>query len=298
MPPNNQPPESIRKLMEVADYTKYLRNNFAKYPVQRYDAGGTVWEAINNAWVRNNIACHIHVGLEACGADSHAHDLCILFHKPSAVFSPGALQPNDFAPGSLKELKYIGVSVGKHCYRGYHLVFIGVGEIPEPGQRVQEDMGLVEMTLVGLMPVDDCPVFRSEFVERPTFLEAPRVRELGRRAVLDGELDLIGVAGLPSPSADETKLPDQVIEGGSGVVGDVPDDDSEPADGIFRECRCRPEDVIAATRLKLTPHGYSVGFGDGGTDLRPAFAVKLVEVLFGPLDFSPDTGEVRLVAHS
>jgi hypothetical protein len=54
--------------------------------------------------------------------------------------------------------------------------------------------------------------------------------------------------------------------------------------------------VIAAVRLVFKPHGYSVSIGDRGDDSESGFAAKGIEVLLGPLDFSPDTGEVRLVA--
>jgi hypothetical protein len=91
-------------------------------------------------------------------------------------------------------------------------------------------------------------------------------------------------------------LPDQVVEGGSEIVDGVTDEDSDSADGIFRDGCCSPKDVIAATRLVLKPHGYSVSIGDRGDNSESGFAAKRVEVLFGPLDFSPNTGEVRLVA--
>jgi hypothetical protein len=146
------------------------------------------------------------------------------------------------------------------------------------------------------MLIDDCPVFRSELVERPIFLEPSRVSQLRRRTVLDRKLDDVGVAGFPPSGSDEAKLPNQVIEGGSEVVDGIPDEDSHSADGIFRDGCCCPEDVIAATMLVFKPHGYSVSIGDRGGDSKSGFAAKRVEMLFGPLDFSPDTGEVRLVA--
>jgi hypothetical protein len=44
-----------------------------------------------------------------------------------------------------------------------------------------------------------------------------------------------------APGADEAKLPDQVVEGGPEIVGYIPDEDSDSADGIFRDGCCRPE---------------------------------------------------------
>ena len=146
------------------------------------------------------------------------------------------------------------------------------------------------------MLIDDCPVFRSERVERPVFLELALVGELRWGAVLDRKLNVLGVSGFPPPGSDEAKLPDQVVEGGPEIVDGVTDENSDSADGVFRDGCCGQEDVIPATRLVLKPHGYSVSIGDRGGNSESGFAAKRVEVFFGPLDFSPSTGEVRLVA--
>jgi DNA-binding XRE family transcriptional regulator len=76
--------------MEVADHIKYLTNSFVKYAVQRNDASEALWEAIYNAWVGNNIACHLRVELEASRPNLHTHDLCVLFHKPVMAGLRGA----------------------------------------------------------------------------------------------------------------------------------------------------------------------------------------------------------------
>src|SRR5215217_9392861 len=121
---NNEPPESIRKLMEVADHVKYLKHNFLKYSVQRNDAGGTLWEGINNPWIRNNIACHRHVELEARGPNLYTHHLCILIHKRVVGSRSKRDHIGDFAPETLENLRKVGVPVGKRCYRGDHFVFV------------------------------------------------------------------------------------------------------------------------------------------------------------------------------
>ena len=36
-------------------------------------------------------------------------------------------------------------------------------------------------------------------------------------------------------------MPDQEVEGRPEIVGYIPDDDSDSADGIFRDGCCRPE---------------------------------------------------------
>ena len=199
---NNEPPESIRKLMEVADHLTYLKHNFLKYSVQRNDAGGTLWEGINNAWIRNNIACHLHVELEARRPNLHTHHLCILIHK--RVVGPRLKWDHirNFAPETLEKLRKVGVPVGKHCYRGYHSVFVGIGELAESNQRVQEDVRLIEMASVGLMLINDCPVFRSELVERCGFLKLPFVGQLGRGTVLDRKLNDVRVIRFPPPGAN------------------------------------------------------------------------------------------------
>jgi hypothetical protein len=192
---NNEPPESIRKLMEVADHVKYLKHNFLKYSVQRNDAGGTLWEAINNAWIRNNIACHLHVELEARGPNLHTHHLCILIHK--RVVGPRLKWDHirNFVPEALEKLRKVGVPVGKHCYRGYHLVFVVVGELAEPRQGMQEHMPLVEVTLVGLMLIDDYPVLRSELVERPVFKNVRLSVSLGGGLSWIGNWMILGLLG-------------------------------------------------------------------------------------------------------
>jgi hypothetical protein len=293
--PTSQPAESIRKLMEVADHTLYLKDNLVKYPVQRDDADGTLREAINNAWVRNNIACYLHVELEARGPNLYTHYLCIPIHKRVVGSRSKRNHIGDFAPETLEKLRKVGVPVGKHCYRGYHFVFVVVGELPETRQRVQEDVRLIEMASVGLMLINDCPVFSSELVERCGFLKLPFVGQPGRGTILDGKLDDVRVVWFLPPCADEAKLPDQVIEGGPEIVGYISDEDSDSADGIFRDGCCCPKYVIAAVRLVFKPHGYSVSIRDRGGGSEAGFAAKGIEMLFGPLDLSPDSGEVRLV---
>lgn len=294
--PTSQPAESIRKLMELADHTLYLKDNFVKNPVQRDDAGGTLREAINNAWVRNNIACYLHVELEARGPNLYTHHLCIPIHKRVVGSRSKRDHIGDFAPETLEKLRKVSVPVGKHCYRGYHFVFVVVGELPETRQRVQEDVRLIEMASVGLMLINDCPMFRSDLVERCGFLKLPFVCQLGRGTVLDRKLDDVRVVWFSSPGTDEAKLPDQVVEGRPEIVGYIPNEDSDSADGTFRDGRCCPKYVIAAVGLVFKPHGYSVSIGDEGGGSEPGFAAKVIEMLFGPLDLSPDSGEVRLVS--
>lgn len=292
MSPNNEPPESIRKLMEVADHVKYLKHNFLKYSVQRNDAGEALWEAIYNAWVRNNVACHLHVELETRRPHLHTHYLCVLFHKPVMAVASGNVQVNKFAPEALKEFDKVGVPVGKHCYRGYHPVFVGVGELAEPHQGMRERMRFVETVAVGLMALDDCPVFRRDELSGFVFPECVS-------GVRDRELDLPLLPFAPrhfAVAVDERQLPEKMVEGRPEIVNGIPHKDSDSADNIFGECCCRPEDVKASVRLVFQPHGYLVNIGDRVSDSEPRFAAKRIEVLFGPLDFSPDTGEVRLVA--
>jgi len=56
-----------------------------------------------------------------------------------------------------------------------------------------------------------------------------------------------------APDADEAKLPDQVVEGGPEIVGYIPDDDSDSADGIFRDGCCRPEYKARPVARCFTP---------------------------------------------
>src|SRR5919107_4543962 len=123
----------------------------------------------------------------------------------------------DFAPETLEKLRKVSVPVGKHCYRGYHFVFVVVGELLETRPRVQEDVRLIEMASVGLMLINDCPMFRSDLVERCGFLKLPFVGQLGRGTVLDRKLDDVRVVWFSSPGTDEAKLPDQEVEGGPEI---------------------------------------------------------------------------------
>src|SRR5215213_6078847 len=168
--------------MEVADHTKYLMSNAVKYLLQRVDEVEALWGAIYNAWVRNDVACHLHVQLEACGPNLHAHDFCIVFGKPIMAGASRNVHVNEFAPEAFEELEEIGVPVSKYRYRGYYPMFIGVGELAKPHQVVHEQMRLVETTAVGLMPLDSCPMFRRDVLASPVSREL-----LGR--VGDRELD-------------------------------------------------------------------------------------------------------------
>jgi hypothetical protein len=87
-----------------------------------------------------------------------------------------------------------------------------------------------------------------------------------------------------------------VVESRPEIMHSITDKNPDSAHGIFRDGCCRPKDVVAATRLVLKPHGYSVSIRDRGTDSESGFAAKRIDVFFGPLDFSQDTGEVRQVA--
>jgi hypothetical protein len=55
------------------------------------------------------------------------------------------------------------------------------------------------------------------------------------------------------PGTDEAKLSGQVVEGGPEIVDYIPDEDSDSADGIFRDGCCRPEYKACLVARCFTP---------------------------------------------
>lgn len=303
MPPNKEQRERLKEWLELADNIHDRSSDFVEsvndldsdvfHLRQRLFLAREVDQG--KAYVRGDIACHLHVSLDAGGHNSHAHDFCIRFEKLHSSRGGSV----DDAPIS-EEIPSVNEGLGGNQQdRVYHSVLIAVGELPEPDEGVEERVYSAEPSVGRLMPINQCPVFRGDFAQGTGLAGRADCELLGRGSGGEGvfgygELDLLGVAGFLAPAVKAGKLPDQVLQGASKVVERIPGDDAKSPQQMLWRQGCHPKDVVAAFTIKLDAKSCSVAFRPkSGVDL----ALKGIAVLFCPVELRPDTVEVGLIGH-
>ncbi len=295
MPPNREQRERLGSLLDLLDELKGLRSDVEKLDVYRNRVGDSRRD-ISESWSGGNIPCHLHVHLHARGPNLHAHDLCIAYQRfPHSV---PTVRFDDFPPGVPEDPIRVGDEVvGEPGCLHHQLVLVEVRKVSQLAEGVDVPITEFELAAAGLVLVDDYPILRADLVQGGGLLESPEMGIEGRGAILNRELDDLGVAGLFTPGARESRLPNKMVEGASEVVDRVPSNDAPAAYSVFGGCRCDPKDVVSAFRLAIKPNGYSVYRVEGGrgTATRTDFAVKGLNVLFGPGNLGPDAGEVGCV---
>jgi hypothetical protein len=180
MPPNREQRERLGYLLDVLDKLKNLRSDAEKFHAYRNVVGDARQDVLER-WTDGNVACHLHVQLQASGPNLHTHNLCIAYQRPPRTIPE--VRFDDLAPGVPEDRLGVGDEVvGKRERFDWQLVFVEIGEVPESGEGVDAPSTKVEPAAVRLMMVDDCPIFRGDLVQRGGLLEAPGAG-IGRRGV-------------------------------------------------------------------------------------------------------------------
>jgi hypothetical protein len=122
---------------------------------------------------------------------------------------------------------------------------------------------------------------------------------IGGRVFLERKLNRLGIAGISSTTPVAGELPDKVIQRSPEVVDRISHDNPPVTEPLIREHCFSPKDVVSALSLEIQGQSYSVGWRHDSTRSTDGtyLALKGVAVLFSPVDFGPDAGEIRLVGH-
>lgn len=289
MPPTKEQKERLKEWPELADNIDHERRYLVD-GIKRIDEA-TV--DIGEAYSREHIACHLHVSLKGRGTHFGTRNLCIGFQGFKNV---GEARVNNL-PSNLREDAPEDSGSCRVRQEGCdYLVLVAVGYVPKSGEGMRSgdvwQAGRVP-SLVRLAPLDDCPMSRAHRMQGAGFLELCGGRVGGRRGVLDGKLNDFGVGRPPSFGAKPAKLPYQVVQRPSKVMGNISDDDA-PSDMPVLGKGCCPKDMPAAFAVELNVKSYSVAFRSLGSI---HLVLEDIAVLFGPPNLAPTTAEVGLVGH-
>jgi hypothetical protein len=123
--------------------------------------------------------------------------------------------------------------VGEPGCLHHQLVLVEVRKVSQLAEGVDVPITEFELAAAGLVLVDDYPILRADLVQGGGLLESPEMGIEGRGAILNRELDDLGVAELFTPGARESRLPNKMVEGASEVVDRVPSNDAPAAYSVF-----------------------------------------------------------------
>src|SRR5215210_4415734 len=308
MPPTKGQRERLKEWLELADNLHHEGAHKVDAVDHRHQAspgllaGGGWCAGIGKAYSRREIACHVHITLD-CGRENlYTQNLCARFERLPETH----VVKLDGAARGAKDLDLVYKRpVRKRSCEDYHPVLVAVGELPQPVEGVSGETAVSVPSVVRLVPLDDCPMFRGDIVQRagPTGgVHAAEIFGRGagwRELISKGKLDLLGVSGLISPAVKARELPDEVIQGPSEVVDHVSHEKAPTTESLFREHRFSPEDVVSALVIELQAQSYSVAWRHDSTRSVDGadLALKSIAMLFGPVDLGPDAVEVGPVGH-
>lgn len=304
MPPNKEQRERLRDWIEVtqdasdadSDVVKGCWHQPKRNPVP--PDNDDPFLDIGEAYKRGDVSCHVHIALYCGRCNLHAHYLCARFQNIEGHFASLNIQNGR---RSTESLAHVDLSILRHQqYGSYQPVFVAVGKHPQLEQGMKERLGKTIPSIVRLMSLDACPMFRGDL----TKLAGPSVgvnysEVLGRRSFRgtvahDRELNLLGLAGFSSTALVNGELPNEVIKHSAKIMEYIPDDKSPTVSKACRGERCHPEDVVSALRVKFDAQSWSVSWN---SESRADLLLKGVAVLFGPVELGPTSTEVGLIGH-
>jgi hypothetical protein len=274
MPPNKEQRERLEALLKLA----YDFGDTPNYFVDGLDDSTPLWKL----YLRNRIAFSVRVKVDV--RRHHASHYLIAEFK---ALSPRMERDGD-GIGPAQRRVALEATSDIHEYRVDDAVFVCVGEVLEDGKGVLTPVPSV----VRLKQLNHCPMPRG-YLPQTTGLGKVSTLDSGDRFISDRELDFLNVPRRLAPGVVESKLPNEVVEGRSQVVNDVPD--REPCSAQKQVGHlCDVEDVLACVRVDLGANSYQVSFSP---DDRFDFALQGVVVLDRPVDFASDAAEVGSVGH-
>lgn len=232
------------------------------------------------AYVRGDVACHFHLVINVRGVQAPCN-LCADFQ---ALIEPRGLDVSRGDALKRRSVKKDVASPNKDWIK--HSVFVPVRESLENRKGVKRrnsrEWRRAVHSIVGLRPLDICPVSRRDF--------AVGVRACDATAfLLDREFDQSAMFfDLGSSVVVEDKLPSEKVEGASQIVDDVSENHSyakQPPIGHY----CNPKDMISRIRIELGRKLDRIAFfPENGFD----FGFQSIAMLPRPLNLGPDTAQV------
>src|SRR5215203_4437728 len=272
--PTGKERERLKEWLELADDIHDIHSNEVK-GAPGIDGAGCV-DGVAQRYSRGEVACHLHIQLQTRGEEFHTGHFCIEFRS---VDERGATYIHDLPLNSLGDMRQHGsIPINQRDWFNFP-VFVDGGQVSDVGEGMENHARAVP-GVVRLIPLDDCPMVRTEQIQRPVFLEVFGSGVGGGGSILDRELDPSRVARVLSVSLDEANLPNEVVQGPSDIMNDVSNDEANAEQQILRGKGCHPVDVLAALRVELDAKSYSVAFD---RERCHSLALKDVKVLFSPL---------------
>jgi len=266
--------ERLEELLKLA----YDVEDALCHPVDSPDDLTPLWKL----YLRHRIALSVRIKVDVAGQPASHY-----FFPEFEALPPRVERHRDVADGSKRGVAVEAASY-KHEYRVDNAVFVCVGEVLENG----EGMFTPVPSVVRLKQLNHCPMPRGH-LPQATGLGKVSTLDSGDAFVSDRELDFLNVPRRLAPGVVESKLPNEVVEGRSQVVNDVPDHESCSAQKQVGHL-CDVEDVLACVRVDLGANSYQVSFSPHD---RFDFALQGVVMLDCPVDFGLDAAEVGSVRH-
>jgi hypothetical protein len=227
-------------------------------------------------YARGAVACHFHLGVYF-RREGYLHNLCADFQR----FPRGEPPLRSVGAGpSVPKLPGVSERSGMELYWVECPVFVPVGEVAERGEGAVRGV----RSVVGLRPVDDCPLSEWDFAEMYPLID----KRLG--VILNRELNLFAQGLGPGDSeVMATEGVEQVFKPAPEIVNNIPDDDANPERPVLRNAR-DAKHMITRLRIELGAELDAIGFSfeDGRHYFLQEFAM-----LARPLDFGSTLGKVN-----
>lgn len=259
---------TLGECRNVIDNTTYTLNHLV-------DAADNLQVSLGEAYARNQIACHWHLGIYI-REKGHLHNLCADFQalRPSVPL-PGIVGERVSGFNFHRKMELVGLGQ-QGCENP---VLIRVGEVAEDSEGVRVGV----WSTVRLRVTDDCPLRGRDFAEMYPLVREPLA------TILNRELNLPGFpVGLGNPDMVTVKLPEKIIQRTSEVVNNVSNNNADLQAPRLWDC-CDAEHMMSGFKVELGTHLDKFGFGDEyGRD----YFLQSFAMLARPLDFGAALSEV------
>lgn len=270
----NEQQERLEELLKLA----YDVDDSLSHPVDGLDDSTPLWKL----YLRNRIALSVRMKVDVAGQPTSHY-----FFPEFEALPTRVERHRGVVDGSERRVALEATS-DIYEYGVDNAVFVCVGEVLESDEGIFTPVPSV----VRLKQLNHCPMPRG-YLPQATGLGKISALDSGDAFIPNRELDFLNVPRRLAPGVVESKLPNEVVEGRSQVVNDVPDYEPRSAQKRVGHL-CDVEDVLACVRVDLGANSYQVSFS---LDDRFDFALQGIVVLDCPVDLGSDAAEVGLVGH-
>jgi hypothetical protein len=282
MPPNNEWRERLEELIETVDEATDV-------PTHMLDgAERGLRDHVAKRWLDGKSALHAHLWVRSRLGEAHTDKLCLLYQRErlvrDAVFHDDGIRVEanevfERGPAREDDLAHEGT------------VFVGVGEEGEDGKLVIGGGLASERATVRLRFLDECP---CASVGVDSVEGAGAAFGVLRMPDVGVELPLLGIDGERVPLVglvplQEDELPNEVVQGGSGVLDGVTANQTEPLRRGQRLSRwVGVYDVPGSVKGVLKDLSVGIRLEEDAK-----FLVQNAQVFVGPTELEPGAFERR-----